>query len=660
MQGALISRILPIVILSLLLLPYPAEARQELKVGISMYVPPYHFKDDEGGLRGLAVDLMLLLGEAMRSKVQFVDMTQKHLDQNHVDSIIDVMCCPPGFEKFKEDYNFIETDFIMTQQIFAHNSCNTVTCMKDLKNVKVVQIKNSIFNPMLKNLDDVQLITVDSPQEALALLNSGEADIHLSASREVDTYIIQSERYENIKLVGIPMGTYPMVILIKKNSPEMLKQLSMAYGMLVEKGAIKTLHDKWLGRNLTLSLLEQYYKYILMGAGGIGIILMVVMAWNYHLKRKVSKITSKFLISEEKYRSLIESSPDMIFMIESDGSIVHANGIVKDQLLYIDGFVRVRLNEVTLPGQNIDDFIVNIFDDGYAKSEMKFRCKDDRVVDVEIIGSTIIGESSDDGKKLACCFARDVTERNAIESELIEAERLAITGKIAAGLAHEINNPLGIISVNAEELLECRLMNDAEVEEAVNAIRRNASRAGRITENLLSMSVSKPLEHESVELSEVVQEILTYLNPQLRRKKIDVVCDFKPKFLLIHGDRQELLQLFVNLLLNSSDSIQDEGKITIMGRLLGENEHATVRVVVKDTGKGIAREYLPRIFDPFFSMNKKGFGLGLYISNRIVEKHGGIFFAESELGAGTSMIIEFPVGECVLPCHSGDQLQPSG
>ncbi len=473
------------------------------------------------------------------------------------------------------------------------------------------------------------------------MLEQGEADVYIARSEAVAVYLIQRQGLKNIIQVGMPLETVPFVLAVRKdNDSDLLKRISIAYGKLSEKNSLQLIQDKWLGKTIGSERWAMYSRYV-TGAIALGaLILGLVSFWGYLLKRRVRRVTADLQRSEQRYRDLIESSPDMIFVVTETGKIMQANAIAKSKWDSVSLSDPPNIKDFVGPENVIEvrAFLDEVFERRCGKYEFLFRFDPDEELHVEIAGTPMKGGEGQEA--LACLFARDVTERNRMEYELIQTERLATIGKMAASVAHEINNPLGIILANAEELLFNEKL-DGDVRHALKTIQRSASRAGEITEELLSLSSPQPLAKEVLDLEEVVREACSLLGPQLN-KKVDFSVVFPEKPILVRGDTRSLQQVIVNLILNSLESLGGKGSIVVAGRVDNGHGQMTARIVVKDTGKGIPREDLTRVFDPFFTGKKRGFGLGLFICRRIVERHGGIIFAESEVGKSTRMIVELP------------------
>jgi signal transduction histidine kinase len=211
---------------------------------------------------------------------------------------------------------------------------------------------------------------------------------------------------------------------------------------------------------------------------------------------------------------------------------------------------------------------------------------------------------------------------------------------MAAGVAHEVNNPIGIILAHTEDLISGEL-DGAEKEESLNAIRRNAIRAGSITRAILDQASTDTAEKKQIDLARILESCLYFLKPRL--KKIDLDQDLSLETLWVWGDENQLQQMFINLLLNAVESMNGEGRLRVSGTTASDNGSGRHCIVIEDSGKGVPERLRTQIFDPFFTRGKtQGVGLGLFVAQRITTQHGGtIRVHDSPLG-GAAMTVTLP------------------
>jgi signal transduction histidine kinase len=234
----------------------------------------------------------------------------------------------------------------------------------------------------------------------------------------------------------------------------------------------------------------------------------------------------------------------------------------------------------------------------------------------------------------------DVTDRDELERRLVQADKLSSIGLLAAGVAHEVNTPLAVISTYAQMLAK-QISGDDQKSKLLDKIAKQTFRASEIVNSLLSFSRTATTEFVEVDLARVIQDTLTLIEPQLSKSAIEVRLDTAPALPTIKGNSGKLQQVFLNLFLNARDAMESGGTLAIRAW----SEDGFVRVDVADTGEGIAPDHLARIYDPFFTTKgaRKGTGLGLAVTYGIVHEHGGNIEVESRLGSGSRFRVELPM-----------------
>src|SRR6202167_2685315 len=244
----------------------------------------------------------------------------------------------------------------------------------------------------------------------------------------------------------------------------------------------------------------------------------------------------------------------------------------------------------------------------------------------------------------------DITERIELEAQLSQADKLSSIGLLAAGVAHEVNTPLAVIS-SYTQMLSKQLQGDPQKAGLLEKITRQTFRASEIVNNLLNFSRTSGSEIGDVDVNKVIADTLALLEHQFKVAKIEVQRELEPKLPPIQGNPGRLQQVFLNLFLNAKDAMPGGGSLRV-STLNGES----VSVSVSDTGSGIAPENIQRIYDPFFT-NKtspregqaRGTGLGLSVTYGIIQEHAGKIRVESHPGAGTTFTLDFPLSKKAVP-----------
>jgi len=229
-----------------------------------------------------------------------------------------------------------------------------------------------------------------------------------------------------------------------------------------------------------------------------------------------------------------------------------------------------------------------------------------------------------------------------------QASKLASIGRLAAGVAHEINNPLAIINEKAglmKDILEMSgdlQQNKEKFLGLISAIFDSVNRCSTITHRLLGFARRMEITFEVIDLNDVIKEVIGFLEKEIAFRNIRLELKLKEDLPKIESDKGQLQQVFLNIINNAVDAIEEGGLIEVSTRVKDKN---TVLVSIRDTGSGIPKNKLKSIFEPFYSTKEKGegTGLGLFISYGIMKKLGGIILVESELNKGTTFTVEIPI-----------------
>ncbi len=259
-------------------------------------------------------------------------------------------------------------------------------------------------------------------------------------------------------------------------------------------------------------------------------------------------------------------------------------------------------------------------------------------------------EDTDESKKQLEETLRKLKET---QGELLQAEKMISLGQIAAGVAHEINNPLFVISGEAEMMSMDKNLS-VSVAESVKVIREQVDRIGDIIKRLLEFSRKRETKFVPVDINEILQKSIELLKYQAKALgHVEIVSRLTHTALMVKGDFNQLHEVFVNIMLNAVQAMEEKGgSLTLMSyteiieKGVSEKFKAGAKVAViefKDKGIGMSEETMKRIFDPFFTTKKTGIGLGLAVCFGIIENHGGIIEVESQLGKGTIFSIKLPL-----------------
>ncbi|RKY41064.1 MAG: hypothetical protein DRP85_07255 [Candidatus Makaraimicrobium thalassicum] len=240
-------------------------------------------------------------------------------------------------------------------------------------------------------------------------------------------------------------------------------------------------------------------------------------------------------------------------------------------------------------------------------------------------------------------------ELKETQDKLVQSEKMAAVGQLGAGVAHELNNPLGGILGYAQFILAKMQKENFNISDFkicgqyLKYIEKEAQRCKTIVRNLLIFSRKPDRAYETIDIKEVIDYTLALVISQLKLKKIKITTDFAPDIEKISGNINQLQQVFMNLMINAQQAMPGGGELKISAYKKSDQE---IAIEFADTGCGIAKENLGRVFDAFFTTKQglKATGLGLSISYQIIKEHKGTITAQSEEGRGAVFMITLPVG----------------
>lgn len=257
----------------------------------------------------------------------------------------------------------------------------------------------------------------------------------------------------------------------------------------------------------------------------------------------------------------------------------------------------------------------------------------------------------DNGERIGTILVlRDLTNIRDLERAVRHADRLSMLGTLAAGLAHEVKNPLGGIKGSAQ-LLEMELPDGSELRDYTRVMLREVERVNRIVEELLDLAAPRKLRLGQVNLHKILGDILILQKQTVGSRNVTFQQQFDPSIPPILADEGLLTQLFLNLVKNAVEAVGDAGLIRITSRVLadysmtqkGERRSRMVAIEVSDDGPGITPEQMENLFTPFFTTKTKGTGLGLAICQKIVAEHRGMIKVDSAQGRGTTFTVMLPL-----------------
>jgi PAS domain S-box-containing protein len=375
-------------------------------------------------------------------------------------------------------------------------------------------------------------------------------------------------------------------------------------------------------------------------------------AFNY-AARQVRELYDELKSNEARFRALIEYSSDLILILDSEAIVRY----VSPSSLRVTG-----RNQEELLGKSLFDFLAfediskmrNTLAGTHTESrpaiEVGFRRPDGSMAVIEVLANNLLDEPAVAG---VVVNARDITERKSAEEQLkklhqLEADlaymnRVSVMGELAASLSHEIKQPIAAAATNAKtgmRWLQREPSDIGEAREALLRIVKDVSRAADIIDRNRSLYRRGIPQREMVNLNELIREMTALLRDAANRHSISMRADLDESLPAIAADRVQMQQVLMNLMLNGIEAMRDtSGELTVRS---GKSDDGQILLSVSDLGVGLPAEKIDQVFDAFFTTKTQGTGMGLSISRRIIESHGGRLWARANTGRGATFQFTIP------------------
>jgi PAS domain S-box-containing protein len=361
--------------------------------------------------------------------------------------------------------------------------------------------------------------------------------------------------------------------------------------------------------------------------------------------------------SEARFRTLVDHATDAFFLHDERGILVDVNRQACESLGYTrDELIGMHPHVIQPDADAIIERYLRARKSGGITFETRYRRKDGTTFPVEVRTSLFFSE---DGRRFGISLVRDITDRKTAEQALREAQaalthvtRVTTLGEVTASIAHELNQPLGGIVNNANACLGLLPSGHAElhdVREALADIVSDAERASAIIERVQAVAKRSAPDRAALRLIDVVDDVLALAAAEAVARRVTIQKDVPPDLPVVVGDRVQLQQVLLNLVVNAMDAMgsvdERERCLQIRGRLDTDDGRRAVTISVDDCGIGLQPEEMNRLFDAFYTTKPHGMGLGLAISRSIIEGHGGRLWAESKRDGGAIFSFRLPAAE---------------
>lgn len=597
--------------------------------------PPLRFVDEvDNQYKGVVVDYINQLSLEIGVDIQTVPMewdeallSLREGNTNICDFFIN--------EERKQHYLFTDPIYNL-RTVLLTNAYDRVNLSK-INNLKIATEKGDYANSYLtQNYPGAQLIYTNNVEEAFELFIKGEADAVIGDEPIIAYFLDERNESHNPNYSVIIMYQEEVVLGVSKNKPELVSILNKAIAMTKKNGQMEQIQQKWFGISTPLmdndKTSEIIEDVIIVSIIAISVLVLIVL-YNFQLQKLVKKRTEELENSRNELQIIFDGISEYMLVIDSNKDVIKINKSFAD---YLD------IVGIETLGKSCEKYLGKFCNVDCSKCLINEALENNQQKKEITVGNEVYEmnlQHLKDSNNALLITIKNITLDKINKNRIFQTNKMIAVGQLAAGMAHEIRNPLGIIRTQSYLIRISEKIDDA-ASKSLDFIDTAVNRASKIIDNILSFSRISGNSKQFVDINQMITKLIELHNDVINKKNIKITTESNiNQELLINPESIE--HILLNLLSNSVDAIDNDGVINIKTNI----EYDNIVIVCQDTGSGIDENNLNNIFNPFFTTKElgKGTGLGLFIVFSEVEKLNGKIDVKSKLGEGTTFTIRFPL-----------------
>jgi len=609
----------------------PRVPNRAIRVAGDNQFPPFEYVDASGQYRGFNVEFMQALATELSVDVEFVPLpwqeAVKALQEGRVDAIQGMKVTPER----QREYLFTESYLTTSHALFVLVDNQYIHGLNDLAGARVVVQAGDYGHELLRGRPEVRLETVENQAQGVDLLVGGSVDAFLGNRLTALSSAQRRGLTEKIKQVGGPINPATYAVATRKDNAWVVDLLDPGIQTLKHNGTHAKIFQKWFGERLLGAAPRLRWlalAAVALALAGVGVSLLTYR-WNLALKREVHRRTADLDREHRLNQQILSSAPVSMVTIDTGGIIVSANALAVG--LAGQELVGRAFRGTLLAGFVAPDHLASALRLGVGYTEVERTVGDgDEAHTYRYSLAPLLPQGG------AVLILGDVTEEVQMKGQLKHHAKMEMVGRMVAGLAHEIRNPLTSLKAFVQ-LLPAKYDNASFRQELLAHVPREIDRVDSLVSDLLDYSRPRARQRDRLDAADVLASVAALIRAQAARQQTSIAVQVA-QGTCFEADPHQVRQILLNLVLNSLQAVGQGGAVTLHGYRDGDRAVLEVR----DTGPGIAPEDLDRIFEPFFTRRTGGTGLGLWISYQYTRENGGEISLSSPPGQGTRVRVSFP------------------